>query len=30
MRHAQDILASWVASNELYSNNNVWLIQVRR
>jgi hypothetical protein len=24
----QDILASWWAANELYSNNNVWLIQV--
>ncbi len=24
-----DILASWVVANELYSDNNVWLIQVR-
>jgi len=25
-----DILASWVAANELFSNNNVWLIQIPR
>lgn len=24
-----DILAAWVLGNKLYSDNNVWLIQVR-
>ncbi len=28
-RVPQDILASWVVANNLYSDNNVWLIQVR-
>jgi AMP deaminase len=25
-----DILASWVVSNDVYSDNNVWLIQIPR
>jgi len=24
-----DILASWVVANDVYSDNNVWLIQAR-